>query len=377
MSIRPNLDHGDIVYDWAFNESFHKNLESSQYNAAIAITGAIRGTSSKKLFQELDLESLQLRRWLRKLCLFYKLFPKKSPSYLFQLIPPNNKVYATRSSQSNKILSFKTRHKFFRDSIFPAVIFEWNSLDINIRNSCSINVFKKELLKFIRPEPTSTYNINDTKGLRLLTRLRLGLSHLGDHKFRHNFQDCVSPMCYCGQDIETTTHFLLYCPNHHWARKALLHKIDQVSGTISRQSDSITKILLFGDNKLDFETNKTLLMFTIEFISLTESFSCPLFGENLMIQQYHFTHILMKHLCFRLVTFSLHVKPDLLILVSGYSEFCKFILKRFLFNSFYLNDFLLLVNVRVCNVFLRLIINIKKHYIHLSKRLLILFLISF
>ena len=139
-------------------------------------------------------------------------------------------------------------------------------------------MFKKELLKFIRPEPNSTYNINDTKGLKLLTRLRLRLSHLGDHKFRHNFQDFVSPMCYCGQDIETATHFFLHCPNHHCARKTLFDKTNKVSGTILKQSDStITKILLFGDNKLDFETNKILLMSTIEFISLTERFSCPLF----------------------------------------------------------------------------------------------------
>ena len=54
--IWPHIDYGDIVYDRAFNESFHKNLESIQYNAAIAITGAIRGTSSEKIFQELDLE---------------------------------------------------------------------------------------------------------------------------------------------------------------------------------------------------------------------------------------------------------------------------------------------------------------------------------
>ena len=95
-SIRPHLDYGDIVYDRAFNESFHKYLESIQYSAPIAITGAIRGTSSEKLFQELGLESLKSRRWLRKLCLFYKVFHKKSPSYLFQLIPPNSNVYATR-----------------------------------------------------------------------------------------------------------------------------------------------------------------------------------------------------------------------------------------------------------------------------------------
>ena len=217
--IRPHLDYGDIVYDRAFNESFHEKLESTQYNTAIAITGTIRGTSSEKLFQELGLESLKSRSWLRKLSLFYKIFHEKSPSYLFQLIPPKNNVYATRSSQNNKTPSFKNR--------LNGIISEWNNLYINIRNSSPINVFKKKLLKFIKPK--STYNIHDTKGLKLLTRLRLGLRHLGDHKFRHNFQDCVSPMCSCGQDIETTTHFLLHSPNHHCARKILFRKITQVS----------------------------------------------------------------------------------------------------------------------------------------------------
>ena len=117
--------------------------------------------------------------------------------------------------------SFETRHNFFKDSFFPAVLSEWNSLNINIRNSSSVNIFKKELLKFIRPEANSTYNTNNTKGLKLLTRLRLGVSHLGDHKFRHNFQDCIFPIYYCGQDTETTTHFPLHCPNHRCARKTL------------------------------------------------------------------------------------------------------------------------------------------------------------
>ena len=57
--IRPHLDYGDIIYDQAYKESFHQKLESIQYNAALAITGAIRGTSREKLYQELGLESLQ------------------------------------------------------------------------------------------------------------------------------------------------------------------------------------------------------------------------------------------------------------------------------------------------------------------------------
>ena len=69
---------------------------------------------------------------------------EKSLSYLLQIIPPNNNAYVTRSSQSNKIPSFKIRHNFFKDSFFLAVITEWNNLDINIPNSSSINVFKKE-----------------------------------------------------------------------------------------------------------------------------------------------------------------------------------------------------------------------------------------
>ena len=43
-------------------------------------------------------------------------------------------------------------------------------------------------------------------------RLRLGLSHLREHKFKHNFQDSINPLCNCGHDIESTTHYLLHCP---------------------------------------------------------------------------------------------------------------------------------------------------------------------
>ena len=116
--IRPHLDYGDVVYDRASNESFHQSLESLQYNAAIAVTGTIRGTSSENLFQGLGLETLKSRRWLRKLCLFYKLIKEKSPTYLFQLIPENNTSYSTKSVQKSQILLFKTKTNFFKNSFF-------------------------------------------------------------------------------------------------------------------------------------------------------------------------------------------------------------------------------------------------------------------
>ena len=91
--IRPHLDYGDIIYDQAYNLSFHQKLESIQYNAALALTGAIRGSSRKKLYQELGLESLQQRRWYRKLCCFYKTDNKQTPGYLTELMLTRNEAY--------------------------------------------------------------------------------------------------------------------------------------------------------------------------------------------------------------------------------------------------------------------------------------------
>ena len=68
--VRPHLDYGDIIYDKAFIGYFQKKLESIQYNVALAITGAISRTSREKIYAELGLESLQDRRWYRKLCVF-------------------------------------------------------------------------------------------------------------------------------------------------------------------------------------------------------------------------------------------------------------------------------------------------------------------
>ena len=72
--IRLHLDYGDIIYDQAYNASFHQKLvDSIQYNAALAITSAIRGTSKEKLYDELGLEILEKGRWCRKLCCFFKI----------------------------------------------------------------------------------------------------------------------------------------------------------------------------------------------------------------------------------------------------------------------------------------------------------------
>ena len=149
--IRPHIEYGDVIFDQAFNNSFHQKLESIQYNAALAITGAIRGTSEEKLYQELGFDSLQSRRWFRKLSLFYKIIKSQSPPYLYHLIPKPLTSYFTRNSENLPLI--KANHSFFKSPFFPSTIIEWNKLDSNICYSSDYKFFRKRILEFIRPQP--------------------------------------------------------------------------------------------------------------------------------------------------------------------------------------------------------------------------------
>ena len=70
LFVRPHLDYDDVLYDQLNNKSLCQIIEIIQYNAVLDITGAIKGTSQMKLYNELGLESLEFRRWFRKLYVF-------------------------------------------------------------------------------------------------------------------------------------------------------------------------------------------------------------------------------------------------------------------------------------------------------------------
>ena len=142
--IRPHLDYGDVIYDQHYNNSFHQKLESVQYNAALAITGAIRGSSKKIFYHELGSESLQKRWRFRKPFYFFKITKNESLKYLFDQIPTAKTAYRTRNNIDN-IPRFNVKHTFFKNSFFPFTVIEWNNLAKSIRNSESLTLFKKSI----------------------------------------------------------------------------------------------------------------------------------------------------------------------------------------------------------------------------------------
>ena len=220
------------------------------------------------------METLQSRRWFRKLCLFYKIVNNQSPSYLFDYIPSTDRIYNTRNAAD--VPWIKSKHNFFKNSYIPSTIIEWNKLDQDIRNAESYALFRKHLLSFIRPEANNIFNVHNAKGIKLLTRLRVGFNHLKEHKFQHNFVDAINPLC--GNFGESTTHFFLLCTHFSNQMLTLINKIKDIDKRIFDKNNSlITQTLLFGDEKLSITDSKSILEVTIQFLISSGRFDSPLY----------------------------------------------------------------------------------------------------
>ena len=128
--------------------------------------------------------------------------------------------------------------------------------DHNLRTSKNISVFKEKLLNFIRPSPNSFFDIHNAKGIKLITRLRPGLSYLREHKFKDSFQDTKNPLCNCDQNIESATHFFLHCPFFINERRPLLSTIRSLDSKLLDYIDyDLTQTLLFGNTSQTSSNN--------------------------------------------------------------------------------------------------------------------------
>ena len=145
----------------------------------------------------------------------FKIMKEEAPNYLINLITKCNQTIRTRNSH---LLIFHCRTDCFKYSFFPSTLKDWFNLDDNIRNS--ISVFKSRLMSLICPVQNSVFNIFNPKGLILLTRLRVSFSHLNEHRFRYNFENCINPLSSCSLVSENTLHYLLHC--HHFSQYLLI-----------------------------------------------------------------------------------------------------------------------------------------------------------
>ena len=115
------------------NSNFTKPLESIQYSAALAVSGAWRGTNTDKIYEELGWEILYYRRWYRRLCHLYKLQRDQRPLYLYNEIP-HVRTFSYKLRRPNVFESSAKSTDRFTHTYFQNCVREWNQLDQSIRN---------------------------------------------------------------------------------------------------------------------------------------------------------------------------------------------------------------------------------------------------
>ena len=91
-----------------------------------------------------------------------------------------------------------------------------------------VNVFEKEVRKFIRPFSCLFYDCQNPIGIKYITRMRLGLSRLREHKFKHSFLDSSNPICNFRNDIESAISFLFHCILYSNERCTFLNSLSKI-----------------------------------------------------------------------------------------------------------------------------------------------------
>ena len=127
------------------------------------------------------------------------------PSYLKDKLPPNSRALFNGNIR-NTFRGIICKSNRYRYSFSPDAISSWNTF-INLLDN--VPTFDKKTYHYVlSPSDEKYFGIHNPVGLRYLFQLRVSLSQLRSHKWRHNFSDTPSEICTCNQEIEDTRHFV-------------------------------------------------------------------------------------------------------------------------------------------------------------------------
>ena len=114
-----------------------------------------------------------------------------------------------------------------------------------------------------------------------------------------SFLDTLNPTCNCGEDFETTSHYLFHCPHYLHERTTLLNTVSCIASNIfDFNNDQLTEIFLYSKD-LDNINNTSILDAPINYLIETKRFNSELFWSSPDIMAL----ILTLHLKFRFLFF--------------------------------------------------------------------------
>ena len=147
----------------------------------------------------------------------------------------------------------------------PQTIREWNELDTSICQAPSHLVFRKALLDYIQPTANSTFGTNYVSGLKFLTRLRVGFSHLKEHKFKHKFQDTLNPLWPRSLEAEDIYNIFIHSQSFSDQQNVIFNNLNAINLEILKMNEN--EIVPVFDNKgFTKDMNRKIIASSIRFI---------------------------------------------------------------------------------------------------------------
>jgi hypothetical protein len=261
--VRSILEYCDVL----FCNSTLANLEqldNIQKRAGRIVSGAIRGTSSVSLYNELSWENLKSRRDNRMLVLYSDIIHERAPPYLNEHLPETVEArtggrYNLRNNNDLNQPAFRT--ETYRNSFFPTMTNVWNNTNINIRSIESRNCLR-ETLNRNRTQCNPYFLLGRRKLNIILARIRMGCSELNHHLFSMHI--IPSPNCTCGQ-LESTVHYFVHCPKYDVHRLILVNRLGLLD------VDFTLETILNGCQNT--QTNEMIILAVDDYITETGRFA--------------------------------------------------------------------------------------------------------
>lgn len=262
--ILPVLEYASELWDGCTVQDREK-LESVQLEAARIACGLPIFCSREAIYLESGLQTLDKRREIRKLSLFYKMHNHIVPPVFQSLLPPKISDitnYPLRNTENYILPHYRLSHT--EKSFIPSTVRLWNELDIDIRNTPTLQSFKTQI--------TPQYNRHacfsiDHRGKRqtaiLFNRLRHHCSILKYDLYRCNLVE--NSTCECGNLCENSYHFFFDCPIYVVQRNKMYQDLSMLNYID-------LDILMYGSEDLSPDSNKHIFDVVYRYIQATERF---------------------------------------------------------------------------------------------------------
>ena len=159
--VRSHLDYCNTIYHIPASNSqinlgvtlnsLMEEVERTQYQAALAITGTWQVTNRSKLYEEMGWETISDRRWCRRILHVHKIEKYKTPSYLRDKLPLHRRPLY-RFNNSNTVQEIRCKTSRYKNSFFPDATSSWNNIISNFQEIPTFAGLKSHLLSLIRPK---------------------------------------------------------------------------------------------------------------------------------------------------------------------------------------------------------------------------------